>query len=835
MVRSPASMAAIDRELAAQFGPRTFIWNRRRCYGTQFHLDVLNGKDEDAIRQLEQASAVVDGAFAYVTYFDNGRQICTGQAIHLAASRGHLSTVKVLLEKRADLHSMITKDGRDHSDVMHAAVFRERRGGSGEMIGYLCSQGANIQSQNSLGLSCLHMAFSTGNVETIRAVQQALKGHQGWRTEDDGGLSLRGETALEFGIRGGKCSVQTLAELAPITGSSLRSFIHHAPECIPLFLSYAFASHQDGQRVEQLLAQELTSKDMAQLLRLNPEVAVVLLHLFTAAPETMGEELAGDEGWHPLPKRVSFGSRVVSLLGLFGLQASWFHRIRCFYEADTVWRFDAETHTAPDWHRKVTDLRTPPMLEACIRVCYVPNLISVDIFRALSFHTGFHTQDAPAESIFGSIPIRAAVSYTFWKGALWVETLQWLISLWGLGLLVLQASSGHELSMGSDRMHGHLQHTNQVVADWIIARGCVDLFLELAQLWGCVRTQHLSVYFTFGNFWDLVRSMLPTMLLLHHQPYRLLQLLIVLIYWMRLWEFSILSDEYGPSLLPIQQLLSGLSPALMFTVVCFAALTHAMHTVQANPGGLWSETVYHAFTTLIAQGLPEQPPADRLELMLLYGGVLFFSVFVLNIFIGIIGEQYSSERALATHKFYAARASSCLTYLVRASVIPCDLCSSVVAGLLCHGCAFAALLAQILALAYGWKLPEPWQLLAFVFCQMTMVISAFQCRGSDLPWATSPETECYSSLAPSPRGRCSPHSRYLWIIEPRQDFEARNSLGALSGSRHEPLRSFSRWDSAAAQADAQGQVSSTECRQLMTMLREVLDELKVLVVELALC
>ena len=176
---------------------------------------------------------------------------------------------------------------------------------------------------------------------------------------------------------------------------------------------------------------------------------------------------------------------------------------------------------------------------------------------------------------------------------------------------------------------------------------------------------------------------------------------------------------------------SGLSPALMFTVVCFAALTHAMHTVQANPGGLWSETVYHAFTTLIAQGLPEQPPADRLELMLLYGGVLFFSVFVLNIFIGIIGEQYSSERALATHKFYAARASSCLTYLVRASVIPCDLCSSVVAGLLCHGCAFAALLAQILALAYGWKLPEPWQLLAFVFCQMTMVISAFQCRGSD--------------------------------------------------------------------------------------------------------
>ena len=240
------------------------------------------------------------------------------------------------------------------------------------MIGYLCSQGANIQSQNSLGLSCLHMAFSTGNVETIRAVQQALKGHQGWRTEDDGGLSLRGETALEFGIRGGKCSVQTLAELAPITGSSLRSFIHHAPECIPLFLSYAFASHQDGQRVEQLLAQELTSKDMAQLLRLNPEVAVVLLHLFTAAPETMGEELAGDEGWHPLPKRVSFGSRVVSLLGLFGLQASWFHRIRCFYEADTVWRFDAETHTAPDWHRKVTDLRTPPMLEACIRVCYAP-------------------------------------------------------------------------------------------------------------------------------------------------------------------------------------------------------------------------------------------------------------------------------------------------------------------------------------------------------------------------------------------------------------------------------------------------------------------------------
>ena len=52
---------------------------------------------------------------------------------------------------------------------------------------------------------------------------------------------------------------------------------------------------------------------------------------------------------------------------MFGLFSFGYWRSK-----DTVWLFHAETRTAPDWHSKVTDPRTPPMLEVGIRVCHAP-------------------------------------------------------------------------------------------------------------------------------------------------------------------------------------------------------------------------------------------------------------------------------------------------------------------------------------------------------------------------------------------------------------------------------------------------------------------------------
>lgn len=107
----------------------------------------------------------------------------------------------------------------------------------------------------------------------------------------------------------------------------------------------------------------------------------------------------------------------------------------------------------------------------------------------------------------------------------------------------------------------------------------------------------------------------------------------------------------------------------------------------------WPQTLWHSFTTLITQGLPKDPPEDQLELIVLYGSVLcvkrsaafvfgelvlpdpgrvpsvdvlralsffllgevlFFSVFVMNIFIGVISEQYASEQLIWVDQYAGA-------------------------------------------------------------------------------------------------------------------------------------------------------------------------------------
>eukprot|EP00913_Durusdinium_trenchii_P022440 g21078.t2 len=253
--------------------------------------------------------------------------------------------------------------------------------------------------------------------------------------------------------------------------------------------------------------------------------------------------------------------------------------------------------------------------------------------------------------------------------------------------------------------------TTGVVADWIIAKGLVDVFLELAELAGCYASMKgLGSYFRPGNFWDVTRSLLP-ILLLHYES-RALQVCVILIYWMRLLEGVMLSRQIGYAFLPLHKLAAGLLPAISFTLLGFCAFSHAMYVVRTRADEWWPQTLWHSFTTLITQGLPKDPPEDQLELIVLYGSVLFFSVFVMNIFIGVISEQYASEKKQVHLAFQSLRASSCLTFLMRVSVIPCCWLTKETAALMASGSVILAFTLQVCALCYGWQLPGIFQLMA---------------------------------------------------------------------------------------------------------------------------
>ena len=204
---------------------------------------------------------------------------------------------------------------------------------------------------------------------------------------------------------------------------------------------------------------------------------------------------------------------------------------------------------------------------------------------------------------------------------------------------------------------------------------------------------------------------------------------------MRLLEGVSLSKQIGLALLPLKKLAYGLLPAMSFTVLGFCAFSHAMCAVQVTPEHLWPHTFWYSFTTLITQGLPEQPPDDYLELMLLYGGVLFFSIFVMNIFIGVISEQYASEKEQGDVMFERVRAHSCLNYLTRISLLPCNLLTSRAAALLACGATALTLTLQLWVLFYGSPMPGLWQLAALIVSQVVLFMASIQCKGKNYPWS----------------------------------------------------------------------------------------------------
>lgn len=747
-----------------------FCWNNRVCHGHMIHLAALRGDVAAVQEQLEQGVSV-DRLFFYVTIYERARQVCTGQAIHLAASRGHLEVVSLLLNCHADINAWVYRNEQPNYNVLQAAVFSEGRGGSEEIVMNLCHMSADISSKFALnGIGCMHVAFQTGNLDTIRSVEKNMSTSR-WMGDAEGvdfRCPLRGfgeKFPLEHGIMFGKMDSQALAMAAPLTSASLRIFVHQAPECIPEFMHRW--SRIEGPVAEKL---EFDISDIIHLMHDFPEAAASLIQSMACKPKV------ASEGSHPLPARVSFASQ-----SWLGRRARWLFpktESRSFYEFDCGWDFDERDGSAPHWHHQLAGLnalREPPMYDAKIQVCKIPNIISPLFFGALPTSV----DDEAALSLFASPVVRGAVSFTFWNGAVWMDMAQLLLGLWTLTLILIETSLLCETKDTLDSIFypSFIPATNGsqsvVVADWILARAIADLLLELAQLWGCVAIGKSQLYFNSGNLWDICRSILP-LLLLFYPSNRALHVATVLIYWFRLLEGAPVT-RMGHDLLPLKRLLFSLAPTMFFTFLGFCTFTHAMFVADGRVDQAWSDVLFNSFVLLVTQGLPANPPEDTIKLLLLYVGVLVFSVFVLNIFIGIISEQLEHGREQTDLLFHSARTASCSTFLLRVRVLPCDLLGGRCALVLGCLAALFSMALQAAALHSGWHLHPLFQLAAFVLSQVTIFLSAIQCRWTDLPWESwARESSAFAqsqkfseSDSESPRPRWRSAKRYLWICEPR--------------------------------------------------------------------
>jgi hypothetical protein len=476
-------------------------------------------------------------------------------------------------------------------------------------------------------------------------------------------------------------------------------------------------------------------------------------------------------GWHPLPSRVSFAPRNILERIRYLLNPS--RKILVNYEPDNEWTYDVAMFEAPSWHETFQDpCQGFPVHDVDIKVCHVPDILCADFFAALA-----ECSDNDHLIIFNDAVVTGAIEHVWWTGACRVDTLQVFFVLWGLALLVYESSiiadcgelNGQPVRHAESRQLRHVTGPSgstalpsinsasgcigriPVSAAFLGAKGLVDVLHELLQFAGCVSIGRGSDYLNSGNVSDLIQSGLLIMLIFESTS-TAIRILVIFICWWRVMEIFTSAENIAIELQPIKRLARSLIPASMMTLLCFGAFSHAFYFVWGTQQG-WRNTFFRSFATLITTELPTNPArTDPIELAITYVAVLFFSIFILNIFIGVISSQYEKEKEHVLLSFTNHRAHCCLNFLLRARVLPCRLCSKPLSWLITIVAACAALATQVVSLSHGRPRGTT---IAFIVTQSIMLMAAYQ--NPTLPLAS-----CWSCAAAQKK-------HYLWLTCPHSN------------------------------------------------------------------
>lgn len=658
------------------------------------HKAVLDG-DTQRVRQilkeeekLDQQERQLEQDFWFRTVRPpdkgGGPQENTGKAIHLAVTRESMDIIQLLFEHRAQLDSMVTRDKIPHYDVLHAATFCEGKGGTLEVIKYLLDKKPPI-TPNLEGKYALHMAFQVGGRVTpaIPLMMEDLR-QRGLLEK----VESTDPTPLEVGIYVGKLTSEELTRLAMPRPTSLKAFIKLSPASIPAFFERLRdePGGLDALGPQTLANEAVTLQDICQCMREHPPAAATLLDALMLEPEV------DNAGENPLPKRMGFGPRnnFERLQNLFNPPREAYYT----YQEAMKWAWDSTEFKRPPWQQEFKDRRHYGHTEdVSIKVCAMKEIVCAEFMAAAG--------DADSDEIFSNDCVKAVVTKVWWGGAYKVDIIQLFFTLLGLGLLIVERAqldaflpfenhvNGHETARrlrphhgpdtdeGPDTSHEDfvkftlmsVEGFEQSAAIRLIgARGFVDLGHELFQLGGYWKMGRPLDYFTFDNLTDLLRAFLAIwVLLVSSNRDNTVQVILILLYWWRLLEWSF-SETLMRELLPVTQLAKGLLPSSVVCLIAVCAFTHAKWVMHSG-ALLWPDVFYESFSLLMTQSLPSDLD-DYFDIFFAFVAVCCFSVFFLNIFIGVIGESYSREKGSASLSLLKKKCGLCLTFLLRSRSLP---------------------------------------------------------------------------------------------------------------------------------------------------------------------
>mmetsp|Transcript_158441 Transcript_158441/g.508251 ORF Transcript_158441/g.508251 Transcript_158441/m.508251 type:complete len:325 (+) Transcript_158441:74-1048(+) len=137
--------------------------------------------------------------------------------------------------------------------------------------------------------------------------------------------------------------------------------------------------------------------------------------------------------------------------------------------------------------------------------------------------------------------------------------------------------------------------------------------------------------------------------------------------WLWFIKANLLFESIGKALLPLVDVVGGLLPSVALTVFVFCCYVH-MRLYMLGDLLPWGDIMKDSFSTLFTGGLESSP--FKLDLMLTYGGVTIFTLFMLNIFIGVISEVYQDKEKIADQRYQQLLSEKCLSYLLRFRLMP---------------------------------------------------------------------------------------------------------------------------------------------------------------------
>lgn len=650
-----------------------FVWNSRTCCGNKLHMAIAEGDRDEVLRILRSSSNPQDlcrAPFSCQTamspQFSGGggptssHVQLAGEALHVAASGGHLEILKDLLAHRASLEAPVLKDGVAYCGVLHAALLGEGPGLEA-VVKFLLSK--TELSCTAAGKHPLHFAAISGNPSLICLVRHFMK-KQGITEADLPGATLASaqkdlncvelQAPLTLAIQMATMKLKDLVLTAEPSSYSLKLFMKDCPEAVPLFLQ---RMKNLGILKDVLHQANLTSLDVAAVLRESVSAAESILDCATSRPLC-------DEEHYPLPTNVSFAARnyeqaVWNMLN----RGMWSVEVFTVLESCDAWHYRGWKSA---WRQTLTDTKFGrPIRAPEIRVCHIPDLISPQLFVALA------SSDTDCK-IFDNRCVAFLVAHVFENHAGPAEFVRCLVNLWILILLNLHTWYLHE----PDTMQSGII---VVSVRFLAAQSVVEVIWEGVQFYGYLSIGQARDYLKFENLNDFFWAVLPSYLWYDPQN-DVVMLLTIFLYWVRILLFASFCEPIGRTLQPFTKILQNLGPVLFITLIAFAAFSHAFFSLKRSS---FDDSLYGSFVTLIAAGLPSEPSHNELQAILLYVSVTFFTVFILNIFIGVIGEEYSRLKEECDLGFKQLRAKMCLEYILRKHFFQIHICSKTMSKVVC--------------------------------------------------------------------------------------------------------------------------------------------------------